>query len=720
MSSNMTMPLAFVVTPSQPFPLGLTPARSAEQQATQTVNLAVYAPALDAVDVHFIDAAGTWHKEPLPELTDGVHHGLVAGIPEGTRYAFAARTASNGKAPGPGAAQLLLDPYARAVATVELPGEDGEAEREQLMGVRVHDYFDWGGVGKPGIPWRDSIIYEAHVRGQSMRHPDIPEELRGTYAGIAHPEMIAHFQQLGITAVELLPIHFHLDETHLQDLGLTNYWGYNTAAFFAPHPAYATAEAQTAGPQAVQDELKGMVKLLHAAGIEVILDVVYNHTAEEGPNGPLVNFRGLGDSNYYRTDPAGQYIDTTGCGNTLDFGNPRVVQLALDSLRFWAEDYQIDGFRFDLAVTLCRDVQHQFTPLHPFLVAAAADPVVSRAKLIAEPWDVGMGGWQTGRFPQGWADWNDHYRDAVRDFWLSDRGAIEGGGQGGPTARLADVLSGSHGLFAGSGRTAMASINFTTAHDGFTLADLTAYHRKHNEANGEQNRDGATDNRSYNHGFEGRTEVESIIAARTQSAKNLMATLMVSLGVPMITAGDEFGRTQQGNNNAYCQDNETTWLNWKLDSAGRELLDHTRWLIRIRRDFLERQPPSYPAREEGNYFHWFGADGQPMDPDRWQDPRQRVLQFLLGSREGYLDGLVVINGSPEEKALVFPEPFGNDYAFELRYSTAPRGEQRIGTVFASGQADVAEPWSLTIYRARLGAPAQQPKPAVRTPYGKTP
>jgi glycogen operon protein len=536
---------------------------------------------------------------------------------------------------------------------------------------------------------------------------------------MAHPVMIAHLQSLGVTAVELLPIHYHLDEVHLQDLGLTNYWGYNTAAFFAPHSEYATRAAQAAGPQAVQDELKGMIKLLHAAGIEVILDVVYNHTAEEGTAGPTFCFRGLGDRFYYRTDPEGRYIDTTGCGNTLDFRNPRVVQLALDSLRYWTEEFQIDGFRFDLAVALCRDAQHQFTPLHPFLVAAAADPVVARTKLIAEPWDVGMGGWQTGRFPQGWSDWNDYYRDTVRDFWLSDRGTMTAGGFGGSTAKLADVLSGSHGLFAASGRNALASVNFVTAHDGFTLADLCAYHRKHNEANGEQNRDGALHNRSYNHGFEGRTEVESIIAERTQSAKNLMATLMVSLGVPMITAGDEFGRTQQGNNNAYCQDNETTWLNWNIDTAGREMLDHTRWLIRIRRDFLERQPASYPAREESNYFQWFAGDGLPMDPDRWQDPRHRVLQFLLGSEEGYLDGLVVINGTPETKDLVFPEPFGNEYAFELRYSTAPRGEQRIGTVFASAQPDVAEPWSVTIYRARVGVP----KDGVLHPkavYGKTP
>ncbi|WP_369047346.1 glycogen debranching protein GlgX [Sinomonas sp. P10A9] len=691
----MTMPLAFVVTPSQPFPLGLTPARSAEQQASHTVNVAVYAPGLDAVDVHFIGTDGVWRKEPLPEFTDGVHHGLVVGIPEGTPYAFAARTDAAGVAPEPGTGTLLLDPYGRAVDRVG----------GRWLNSRVHGGFDWGTVSRPNVPMRDTIIYEAHVKGQSMLHPDVPEELRGTYAGLAHPAMIEHFRTLGVTSIQLLPVHFHLDESHLQDLGLTNYWGYNTAAFFAPHPAYATAASRAAGPQAVQDEFKGMVKLLHVAGFEVLLDVVYNHSAEEGMGGPVVSFRGLGDREYYRCDPEGRYIDTTGCGNTLDFSNPRVVQLALDSLRLWAEEYRVDGFRFDLAVSLCRDGQHSFTPAHPFLVAAAADPVISRTKLISEPWDLGFGGWQTGRFPVGWADWNDHYRDTVRDFWLADRAELDAGGRGGPTARLADALSGSHGLFAASGRTALASVNFVAAHDGFTLADLTAYHRKHNEANGEQNRDGTSHNRSYNHGFEGRTEVESIIAARTQSAKNIMATLMISLGVPMITAGDEFGRTQQGNNNAYCQDNATAWLNWTLDSAGKEMLDHTAWLIRIRKDFLLRQPMSYPAREESNYFHWFGADGTPMDPDRWQDPRERLLQFLLGSKDGYLDGLVVINGGPQRLDLAFPSVptergVEHEMAFELRYSTARQAEHRIGTVFASGQDDVAEPYSVTIYRAR--------------------
>jgi glycogen operon protein len=390
-------------------------------------------------------------------------------------------------------------------------------------------------------------------------------------------------------------VHFHLDEPHLQDLGLTNYWGYNTAAFFAPHPGYATKAAQEAGPQAVQDEFKGMVKALHAAGLEVILDVVYNHTAEGGADGPTLNFRGLGEDKYYRTDGHGKYVDTTGCGNSLDFSQPRVVQLVLDSLRYWVDEFHIDGFRFDLAVTLCRNTANEFDPKHPFLVDIAADPVLADVKLIAEPWDVGYGGWQTGRFPAGWADWNDHFRDAVRSFWLADRAALESGGQGGSVSRLADVLSGSASLFAASGRSRLASLNYIASHDGFTMNDLVSYDRKHNEANGEQNRDGHGDNRSYNHGFEGPTEDGLILAKRAQSRRNLMASLMVSLGVPMITAGDELARTQQGNNNAYCQDNAIAWLDWTRTPESHEMLRSTKRYIRRARSSWPHSPTTSPC-----------------------------------------------------------------------------------------------------------------------------
>ncbi|MFP5310851.1 MAG: glycogen debranching protein GlgX, partial [Actinomycetes bacterium] len=495
----------------------------------------------------------------------------------------------------------------------------------------------------------------AHVRGQSMLHPDVPEDLRGTYAGLAHPAVVEHMTGLGVTSVQLLPVHFHLDEAHLQELGLSNYWGYNTAAFFAPHPGYATRAAQDAGAQAVQDEFKAMVRALHAAGLEVILDVVYNHTAEGGPDGPVLSFRGLGEDTYYRVDGHGKYIDTTGCGNSLNFGDPHVVQLAIDSLRYWVDEFHIDGFRFDLAVTLCRNAANEFDPGHPFLKGVAADPVLSGVKLISEPWDIGYGGWQTGQFPVGWVDWNDHFRDALRTFWVADRGAIESGGQGGTLAKLADALSGSAGLFQASGRSRLASVNFVTAHDGFTMNDLVSYDRKHNEANGEENRDGHGDNRSYNHGVEGPTENGVILAKRAQSQRNLMASLMVSLGIPMITAGDELARTQHGNNNAYCQDNDMTWIDWELTPEAHDMLRSTKRYIRLRKEFLSAQPRDFPIRDEQSYLYWFDQHGKPMSPERWNDPQHRVMQLLLSDDGGHLAGLVVVNGSGTDVQVTLPD-----------------------------------------------------------------
>jgi glycogen operon protein len=636
----------------------------------------------------------------LPNITNDVHHGIVDGFPMGSRYGF--RSSSEDDAlpvsvptvafEDDGEQPLLLDPYGRAVDQ-----RDG-----LLTNVRMSGGFDWGGDRNPHISWRNTIIYEAHVRGQSMLHPDIPEELRGTYAGLAHPAMIEHLTGLGITSVQLLPVHFHLDEPHLQNLGMTNYWGYNTAAFFAPHPAYATEAAQMAGPQAVQDEFKGMVKLLHAAGLEVILDVVYNHTAEGGRDGQTLSFRGLGEMQYYRHDGHGRYVDTTGCGNSLNFGHPRVVQLVLDSLRYWVDEFHIDGFRFDLAVTLCRNAANDFDPHHPFLVAIAADPVLSSVKLIAEPWDVGYGGWQTGRFPPGWVDWNDHFRDALRSFWLADRAAIDAGGQGGSVARLADSISGSASLFAESGRTRMASVNFFTSHDGFTLADLVSYVRKHNEANGEQNRDGHGDNRSYNHGFEGPTEDEEILALRAQTSRNLMATLMVSMGVPMITAGDEIGRTQQGNNNAYCQDNAITWLDWTSTPESHAMLRSTKRVIRLRKEFLAGQPHHYPSRDKQAYLHWFDEHGKPMSMDRWNDPQHRVVQLLLGSDDGQVDGLVVVNGSANDIKITLPAISNDDGTgkrlFELRLTTSELHDRRQGVRVAAGERDVVQSNTISIYR----------------------
>ncbi len=703
------MPLldtALTVDDSQAFPLGVREARHAPVgKSGSRASVAVYAPGITTLEVAYQAPGQSWRLHALSALPSGIHHGVVDGFPVGTRYGFRAAPKASPKGDqalplavptvdfdGDGGQPLLLDPYGRAVDE-----RDGF-----LTSVRTSSDFEWGSDQKPDTPWRSTIVYEAHVRGQSMLHPDIPEALRGTYAGMAHPAMIEHLTGLGITALQLLPVHFHLDEPHLQNLGLTNYWGYNTAAFFALHPAYATKAAQEAGPQAVQDEFKDMVKLLHAAGIEVILDVVYNHTAEGGPDGPTLSFRGLGEQKYYRTDGHGKYVDTTGCGNTLNFAEPRVIQMVVDSLKYWVDEFHIDGFRFDLAVTLCRNAANEFDAHHDFLKAVAGDPSLSKVKLFAEPWDIGYGGWQTGRFPVGWVDWNDHYRDAVRSFWVADRAALDNGGRGGSVARLADALSGSASLFEPSGRTRLASLNYITAHDGFTMTDLVSYDRKHNEANGEQNRDGHGDNRSYNHGFEGRTEDEDILARRAQSKRNLMATLMISLGVPMITAGDELGRTQQGNNNAYCQDNPLTWVDWTSTPESHAMLRSTKRVIRLRGEFLAAQPHDYPVRDARSYLYWYDRNGQPMSMDRWNDNGNRVVQLLLGSDDGPVAGLIVVNGGPEDIEVTLPRVANDDgtgkRVFDLRLTTSELHDRRQGTLVASGEPDQVQAYTINIYR----------------------
>lgn len=700
------MPLfdtASTMDSSTAVPLGVSVPRGdsggTRHRAGGRANVACYAPGVPSLEIVYMAPGGDWRVQALPNVTDGVHHGIVEDLPYGARYGF--RPASHEQSlplamptrevEDDGGQPLLLDPYGRAVDQ-----RDGV-----LTSVRMAGDFSWDGDERLRLKWRDTIIYEAHVRGQTMLHPDVPRELRGTYAGMAHPAVVEHLTSLGITSVQLLPVHFHLDEPHLQDLGLTNYWGYNTAAFFAPHPAYATKAAQEAGPKAVQDEFKEMVKALHAAGLEVILDVVYNHTAEGGPDGQTVSFRGLGEDKYYRTDGHGRYVDTTGCGNSLNFGEPRVVQLVVDSLRYWVDEFHIDGFRFDLAVTLCRNAANEFDPRHPFLLAVAADPVLSDVKLIAEPWDVGYGGWQTGRFPVGWVDWNDHFRDSLRSFWLADRAALENGGHGGSVARLADSLSGSAALFQASGRSRLASVNYITAHDGFTLNDLVSFDRKHNEDNGEQNRDGHGDNRSYNHGVEGPTENGDILAKRAQSRRNLMASLLISLGVPMITAGDELARTQLGNNNAYCQDNAITWVDWTRTPESHEMLRSTKRYIRLRKEFLAAQPHDFPVRDEQSYLYWFDQDGRPMSTERWNDPHHRVVQLLLGTDDGEFAGLIVVNGGTSDVQITLPEGAAEQAAprrFELRLTTSPLHEQRQGGVVAAGGTDVAEANSISIYR----------------------
>ncbi|MEF3120974.1 glycogen debranching protein GlgX [Kocuria flava] len=721
---------------SRPHPLGVHPSAARDGGA----NVAVYAPGIQDLDLVYRLPGGPWQRRRLPGRTGAVHHGTVpppepqrlsaAGwewlrhrdespaLPAGTEYGFVpadSPVATGPRAPEPADRQILLDPYGTGLTRlapppgVEDPGPDAYGGR--YVSVITHQDFDWDGDRPPELPWRDTVVYEAHVKGLTARHPGIPPELRGTYAGLAHPVMVEHLTSLGITAVELLPVHAHLDEPHLTALGLSNYWGYNTLGFFAPHAGYATEAARARGPQGVLEEFKAMVRDLHRAGLEVYLDVVYNHTAEAGQDEPAYCWRGLGDTAYYRHGDDGRYVDVTGCGNSVNFGNPRVVQMALDSLRYWVQQCHVDGFRFDLAPELARDERHRFTRNHPFLVAVGADPALHGVKLIAEPWDVGMGGWQTGHFPEGWADWNDRFRDTVRDFWLTGPRSMSVGGDGGNAARLAGALAGSAEMFAASGRTALASLNFVTAHDGFTLADLVAYDNKHNQANLERNRDGTNDNHSWNHGAEGPARDARIRADRAQTARNLMATLLFSQGVPMITAGDEIGRTQGGNNNAYCQDNEISWVDWRLTPAARAMLTATKALITVRREFLAGQPAHFPTRPDEVLMHWFGPDGAPMTAADWQRPGARTIQVLIGSRGGRITGLMVVNGASADMSVTFPsltglvapdadgetrEQVGG--VFSLVHSTASVLYGRYGTRFASGRAQGVPASSVSLFR----------------------
>ncbi|MFE0328750.1 glycogen debranching protein GlgX [Streptomyces sp. NPDC058960] len=634
------------VWPGAPTPLG---ARfRAGPDGVAGTNFALWAGGAEAVELCLFDGPGPQSRETrvrLTELTHEIWHGFVPGVMPGQRYGYRVHGRWD---PWTGArwnpAKLLLDPYARAVdGEFSLPPEvyghvrdwpdqhvadtvrdDRDSAPHVPKGVVVHDDDDWADDHRPKTPWADSVIYELHVRGFTRLHPDIPEELRGTYAGLAHPAAIEHLVKLGVTAVELLPVHQFAHEDHLLRRGLRNYWGYNSIGYFAPHAAYASTG--TAGQQV--GEFKRMVKALHAAGIEVILDVVYNHTAEAGELGPTLSLKGIDNRGYYRlqSDPR-RYADYTGCGNTLHVVQPQVLRLITDSLRYWVTEMGVDGFRFDLAAALARSM-HDVDMLSPFLAVIAQDPVLRRVKLIAEPWDVGSGGYQVGAFPPLWTEWNDRYRGAVRDFW---RGAL-------PDVRdLGYRLSGSSDLYAWGGRRPYASVNFVTAHDGFTLRDLVSYERKHNEANGEGNRDGSDDNRSWNCGAEGDTDDERIRALRRRQLRNLLTTLLLSTGVPMLVAGDEMGRTQRGNNNAYCQDNEIGWVDWTLeaDPGWRTLLDLTSRLIALRhrhpvlrrRAFFSGRPQAADGLRD---LAWFTPHGAEMTESDWYAPAATLGMYLSG------------------------------------------------------------------------------------------
>jgi glycogen operon protein len=673
-----------------PFPANQVPG---VRPAAGGIDVAVPAAHATAVELCLIDSPHTLdqveRRFKLAGPTNGLFHGHVPGVGAGQRYGFRAHgpwDPSAGHLYNPN--KLLLDPYGRGIDGLPVlapalhahqtdqnlgpsayPWKLDERDSAPYMAYSVvtDEAFDWGGVGRPDIPWEQTVVMEGHVRGMTMLREEIPPELRGTYAGLAHPVSLRHLKALGVTAVELLPIHACMAEPHLAEQGLTNYWGYSTLSFFSPNPGYATEASRRAGPEAVSRELKGMVSLLHQAGIEVLLDVVYNHTCEVGMGGPTVCWRGLDNLAWYLHDgsiPA-RYADVTGTGNTLDFRRAQTVGMTLDSLRHWAEEYRVDGFRYDLAVTLARGYTG-FDSEHPFLVALRTDPVLRRLKHIAEPWDLGPGGWQTGSFPVPVAAWNDSFRGDVRSFWLS--GAKElSAARVPPSARdLATRFSGSADLFSRSDPMGdhgpAGSINFVTAHDGFTMRDLVCFDYKHNQANGENNRDGTDDNRSWNHGIEGliidtdprgvsgsELGFDAIAQLRRRSIRNLFATLAFSAGVPMYCAGDEFGRTQWGNNNAYCQDGPISWLDWELNSWQRDLLQTVRYLFALRRTHPALRPASFLTSELAEDglpdLGWYSFDGRAATPEQWNDSRFRQVQMLRHTASpAARDALVLING----------------------------------------------------------------------------
>ena len=622
------------VWPGAPYPLGAT-------WDGQGVNFALFSEHAERVELCLFDPGGRREVEriPLPEQTDLVFHGYLPDARPGLLYGYRVwgpYQPRSGHRFNP--RKLLLDPYAKslrgrlrwhdALFGYRVGHSRGDLSQDRRNSAPymprcevVDSAFTWGGDRPPGVPWHDTVIYELHVKGFTRLHPDVPPALRGTYAGLASAPSVDYLRRLGVTAVELMPVHAFVDERELIDRGLSNYWGYNSIAFFAPDRRYS-ATGQIS-------EFKTMVKTLHSAGIEVILDVVYNHTAEGSHLGPTLSFRGIDNASYYRlvADEPRYYMDYTGCGNTLNMRHPRALQLLMDSLRYWVLEMHVDGFRFDLASALAREL-HEVDRLSAFFDIIHQDPVLSQIKLIAEPWDVGEGGYQVGNFPVGWTEWNGRYRDAVRAYWK---------GEGGTIGELGFRLTGSSDLYERSNRRPNASINFVTAHDGFTLRDLVSYSWKHNEANGEDNRDGSDHNLSWNHGVEGPTDDPEVLRLRARQVRNFLATLLLSQGVPMILAGDEVGRSQAGNNNAYCQDNELSWLHWGFDSEAEELLGFVRTLISLRREHpVFRRRAFFQGRRirgaEVKDIEWLDPGGEEMNDEQWQEAHARCLGMLLNGR----------------------------------------------------------------------------------------
>jgi isoamylase len=660
--------------PGKPYPLGATPTKLG-------TNFALYSEKATGVKVCFFDESGEQVDcVDLHERTAFVWHGFIREIKPGQRYGY--------RVDGPwdpqnglrfNGAKLLVDPYAKAITgEVDwkapifpydvMSGDDmKKSDEDSAAGVPksvvIEDRFDWEEDCPPQTPIADSIIYEMHVRGFSKRNPEIPKELQGTYAGLAHESSIAYLKELGITAVELLPVHHFIDEGNLVDKNLRDYWGYNTLGYFAPMSRYSSSGED--GEQV--KEFKEMVKRLHKEGIEVILDVVYNHTCEGNEKGPVLSLKGADNTTYYRTvdgDPK-HYMDYTGTGNTLNVYNPQVLKLIMDSLRYWVTEMHVDGFRFDLASTLAREL-HDVNKLGAFFDTIHQDPTLDSIKLIAEPWDVGDGGYQVGNFPVLWGEWNGKYRDTVRRFWKGDTGQL---------SDFAYRLTGSSDLYQGDGRTPSASINFITAHDGFTLCDLVSYDGKHNEANGDNNNDGANDNDSWNMGAEGPTDDEGINLLRERQTRNFLTTLMLSQGVPMLAGGDEFSRSQQGNNNCYCQDNELTWYDWNLDEPRKRLLKFTGELIRLRREHpnLHRRKFFQDRTIRGSVVRdvsWFNTDGSELPDGNWDQPWNKSIAVAFnGKTLGVMDEdgeqvidesfLLLINASHEGVEYTLPAPLAD-------------------------------------------------------------
>jgi glycogen operon protein len=657
------------VWPGKPYPLGAT------YDGTGT-NFSLFSEAAEAVELCLFEPDGSERRVPLTEIDAFCWHGYLPRIGIGQRYGFRVHgpwSPAAGHRCNPN--KLLLDPYAKAVDggvdwdqacfpyTFGDPASrnDDDSAPHVPKAVVVSPFFDWGADRPPDVPLHESVIYEMHVKGFTATHPGIPELLRGTYAGVAHPVAVEYLRSLGVTAVELQPVHQFVHDASLVEQGLRNYWGYNSIGFFAPHNEYSSAGSD--GSQV--PEFKAMVRTLHEAGIEVILDVVYNHTAEGNHLGPVLSFKGIDNSAYYRLvpDDRAHYYDTTGTGNSLNMAHPHALQLIMDSLRYWVMEMHVDGFRFDLAATLARQF-HEVDKLSAFFDLVQQDPVISQVKLIAEPWDLGHGGYQVGNFPPQWSEWNGRYRDTVRDVWRGEPAIV---------GELASRLTGSSDLYQDDSRRPGASVNFVTAHDGFTLTDLVSYNEKHNEANGEANQDGESHNRSWNCGVEGPTDDPDVLDLRGRQRRNLLATLLLSQGVPMLLSGDEAGRTQGGNNNAYCQDNEISWFAW--DSIDEDLLAYTTRLVALRRDHpvfrRRRWFQGRPLRGTADIL-WLKPEGTEMTEADWTEHHETCVGMFLngaaipspgprGERVVDESFLVLFNASSEPRKWTISGPWGETW-----------------------------------------------------------